>query len=61
MGMLDRLNDLGFVIGAFFTIVAIVLFANIFIMVLNDKVSIITAITFLLFGLLMMFLRKKKT
>lgn len=60
MGMLDRLNDLGFVIGAFFTIISIVLFANIFVMVLNDRLSIYTATTFLLFGLVMMFSRKKK-
>ena len=61
MGMLDRLNDLGFVIGAFFTIISIVLFANIFVMVLDDKLSIYTAASFLIFGLMMMFTRKKKS
>jgi hypothetical protein len=60
MGMPERLNDLGFVIGAFFTIIAVVLFANIIIMMLNDRVSLFTAIGFLIFGLVMMFARKTK-
>ena len=58
--MPERLNDLGFVIGTFFTIVSVVLFANIIIMRLSDKLSIYTAVGFLIFGLLMMFARREK-
>lgn len=61
MKLIDRFNDLSFVIGTFFTIIAIVLFANIFIMMLSDSISIYTAVTFLIFGLLMMFAGKKKS
>ena len=59
--MLNKLNDLQFVIGAFFTVIACVLFANILINGQNDNVSIYTAGTFVIFGLLMMFVRKRKS
>jgi LPXTG-motif cell wall-anchored protein len=58
--MLNRLNELSFVIGAFFTVVSLILFGNLFIMPAPDKLSIFSAIGFLIFGLLMMLMRKKK-
>ena len=59
--MFNRLNNLSFVIGLFFTIVSLVLLANIFVMNLTDWLTLYTTITFLIFGLLMMFAGTKKT
>ena len=58
--MQERLNDLGFIIGAFFTVVAIILFANNIINKQEDLLSVYTARGFIIFGLAMMFARKKK-
>jgi hypothetical protein len=58
--MLNRLNELSFVIGAFFTLVSLILFGNILVTPSPDKLSIYSATGFLVFGLLMMLLRKKK-
>lgn len=52
--MFKKLNSLSFVIGAFFTIVALILFANIFITGRNDALSIYSASVFLIFGVVMM-------
>lgn len=52
--MYKKLNNLGFVIGAFFTIVSLILFANIFVQARFDNVSIYTASAFLIFGVVMM-------
>lgn len=52
--MLNKLNNLGFVIGAFFTIVSIILFANILVSGRNDALSWYTASAFLIFGVVMM-------
>jgi hypothetical protein len=60
VAFLKRFTELRFMIGAFFTIIAIVLFANFFVMALNDFLSLYTASSFMLFGLLMMFAGKKK-
>ena len=56
--MLNRLNELSFVIGVFFTIVSIILFINMLVTGSNNKLSLYSSIVFLLFGLCMMFLRK---
>ena len=60
MDMLKRLNDLAFVIGAFFTIISFILFLNIAFANQNDTLSIYSATTFGIFGLLMMFARTRK-
>ena len=52
--MYKKLNNLGFVIGAFFTIVSLIMFANIFVQGRSDSLSIYTASGFLIFGVLMM-------
>lgn len=52
--MLNKLNNLGFVIGAFFTVVAIILFVNILVSGTNDALSLYSASGFLIFGVLMM-------
>jgi hypothetical protein len=52
--MYNKLNNLAFVIGAFFTIVALILFANILIKGTFDTLSVWTASSFLIFGVLMM-------
>jgi hypothetical protein len=52
--MLNKLNNLGFVIGAFFTIVSIILFVNILVSGKTDALSIYSASAFLIFGVLMM-------
>lgn len=51
--MYNKLNNLGFVIGAFFTVVSLILFANILIKGNADTLSIYTASAFLIFGLIM--------
>lgn len=58
--MLNRLNELSFVIGAFFTVVSLILFVNILVTPAPGKLSIFSATGFLIFGLLMMLMRKKK-
>jgi hypothetical protein len=52
--MYKKLNNLAFVIGAFFTIVALIMFVNIFIQGRFDGLSIYAASAFLIFGVLMM-------
>ena len=56
--MFKRINELSFVIGLFFTIVAIILLGGYF---LSDKLSapinLYTGIIFLLFGLAMILIR----
>jgi hypothetical protein len=58
--MLNRLNELSFVIGAFFTLVSLILFGNILVTPVPDNLSIYSAIGFLVFGLLMMLPHRKK-
>ncbi|MBL7698807.1 MAG: hypothetical protein JNK79_11630 [Chitinophagaceae bacterium] len=53
--MYKKLNNLSFVIGAFFTIVSLILFANILITGRNDALSLYSASAFLIFGVVMMF------
>ena len=52
--MYKKLNNLAFVIGAFFTIVSLIMFANIFLSGTSDTVSLYSASAFLVFGLIMM-------
>jgi hypothetical protein len=52
--MYNKLNNLAFVIGAFFTVVSLILFVNIVIKGNADTLSISTASAFLIFGLVMM-------
>jgi hypothetical protein len=52
--MYRKLNNLAFVIGAFFTIVSLILIANIFLEGKYDNLSSYTAAGFLIFGVVMM-------
>lgn len=52
--MYNKLNNLAFVIGAFFTVVSLILFANIFLQGNFDELSIFSASGFLIFGVVMM-------
>lgn len=53
--MHKKLNSLSFVIGAFFTIVSIILFINMFVTGTMDTVTIYSASVFFIFGVAMMF------
>ena len=59
--MYKKLNDLQFVIGLFFSIVSVILLLNV---MLNNnvaaKLNTITGLSFLVFGVLMMFIRSRK-
>lgn len=57
--MYKKLTQLGFVIGLFFVIVSIVLFINIIVKPTQDRLSMFTAVAFLLFGIGMMFFGKR--
>ena len=57
--MLNRLNELAFVIGAFFTLVALILFGNIIAGGVCDRLSVWSAAGFLVFGLVMMVYRNR--
>jgi len=58
--MLKRINELSFVIGLFFTLVAIILIAGYFLVKdLASKINLYTGIVFLVFGLLMSVIRSK--
>jgi hypothetical protein len=52
--MYKKITGLSFVIGAFFSVTSLILFGNILINERHDTVSIISAATFLVFGLAMM-------
>ena len=52
--MYNKLNNLAFVIGAFFTIVSLILFGNVFLQGTYDNLSVFSAIGFLIFGVVMM-------
>ena len=58
--MLKRINELSFVIGLFFTLVAIILIAGYFLVEeLASKINLYTGIVFLVFGVLMIVIRTK--
>ena len=58
--MLKRLTQLSFVIGLFFTLVSIVLFGNILFTNSPTALNFYTSITFLVFGIYMMLIERKK-
>jgi len=58
--MYKKLSKLGFVIGLFFVIVSIILSVNIAVNQLTDKISLYTAIGFLVFGIGMIFMSRKE-
>lgn len=59
--MFKRLNELNFVIGLFFTIVALILLANKFLnKELPGKMNLYTGVVFLVFGLAMIVLRTRR-
>jgi hypothetical protein len=60
--MYKKFSQLSFVIGLFFSIVAVILFANVFLSgAKNMALSLYTAIVFLIFGLAMMLVKNKNT
>jgi len=58
--MIERLNELSFVIGIFFTIISLILFGNMLILSSADAISVYSASAFLVFGVAMMLPGKKK-
>ena len=58
--MLKRLTQLSFVIGLFFSLVSIVLFGNILFTNSPTALNFYTSITFLVFGIYMMLIERKK-
>jgi hypothetical protein len=59
--MYKKLNDLQFVIGLFFSIVSLILLGSVLMSEgVSGKLNIYTGVTFLVFGLFMMFVRNKK-
>ena len=58
--MLKRITQLSFVIGLFFTLVSIVLFGNILLTNSPTALNFYTSITFLVFGIYMMLIERKK-
>jgi putative Ca2+/H+ antiporter (TMEM165/GDT1 family) len=58
--MLKRLTQLSFVIGLFFTMVSVVLFGNILLTNSPTPLNLYTAIAFLVFGVYMMLIERKK-
>lgn len=59
--MLKRFSNLQFVIGLFFTLVAIILLGNVLLGVQQSgNLNLYTGIVFLVFGLLMILLKGKK-
>ena len=59
--MLKRINELSFVIGLFFTLVAIILVGGyLLVEALASKINLYTGIVFLVFGLSMILIRSKK-
>ena len=59
--MYKRLNELNFVIGLFFTVVALILLASSFISAsLSGRINIYTGIVFLIFGIIMIMIKSNK-
>ncbi len=58
--MHKKLNNLGFVIGIFFTIISLILIIGGFVSeALSYKLNFYTGFSFLVFGILMVFFNKK--
>jgi len=58
--MYNKLTQLSFVIGLFFTIVSFILIGNMFVKNEAPPLNLYTSITFLVFGIGMMFIKKRK-
>ncbi|WP_336518025.1 hypothetical protein [Pollutibacter soli] len=58
--MYKKLNQLSFVIGLFFTIVAVILLLNNWLTVGGGKISLYTAVVFAVFGVGMMGVRGRE-
>jgi hypothetical protein len=59
--MLNKLNDLQFVIGLFFSIVSVILLLNVLLgSHEGSRLNLYTGVGFLVFGLGMMFIRNNK-
>ena len=52
--MYKKINNLAFVIGAFFTIVSLILLVNILVTGRYDTLSVYSALAFFIFGVVMM-------
>jgi len=60
--MYNKLNDLRFVIGLFFSVVSLILIFSVLLSSDNGgKLNIFTGVGFFIFGMLMMFLRKQNS
>ncbi|MCW3119639.1 MAG: hypothetical protein JWM28_3721 [Chitinophagaceae bacterium] len=59
--MYKRFNQLSFVIGLFFFIVSLILFANALFNNARAGINIYTAVIFFIFGLLMIFIKNKNS
>ncbi|MES1219915.1 MAG: hypothetical protein ABUT20_30720 [Bacteroidota bacterium] len=59
--MYKRFNQLSFVIGLFFFIVSLILFANALISGASSNLNIYTAAAFFIFGLLMIIIKGKSS
>lgn len=60
--MLNRLAQLSFIIGLFFTVVSVILLLGYFMSdVLSSSLNLYAGITFLVFGLMMMLIKPKAT
>jgi hypothetical protein len=58
--MLKRINELSFVIGLFFTLVAIILIVGyLLVEKLSANINLYTGIIFLVFGIVMILIRSK--
>ncbi len=58
--MYKRLNELNFVIGLFFTIVSLILLiGSLLSSELSGRINIYTGIVFLIFGLIMIIIKRK--
>ncbi|GAO43113.1 hypothetical protein [Flavihumibacter petaseus] len=58
--MLKKFNQLSFVIGAFFAITAVILFANELLSGMAEKINLYSAAAFLAFGVFMIYLSSKE-
>ena len=58
--MLKKINQLSFVIGVFFTITSLILFANSLLTGSDQKINIYSAAAFLIFGAFMIYLSSKE-
>ena len=58
--MYNKLTELSFVIGLFFTIVSFILIGNMLVKNATTPLNLYTSITFFVFGIGMMFIKKRK-